>query len=195
MGDMALRAAKAVDYVSAGTIEFLLDKDGRFYFIEMNTRIQVEHPITELITGVDLIKEQIKIAYGEKLDISQEDIRINGHAIECRINAEDPDTNFRPCPGCIEGYFAPGGYGIRVDTHIYDGYIIPPTYDSMVAKLIVWGRDRNEAINRMKRALDEMVIIGIKTNIEFQKLILNNDKYLNNNIDTSFIEKVIFSDN
>lgn len=195
MGDMALKAAKAVNYVSAGTIEFLLDKDDRFYFIEMNTRIQVEHPITELITGVDLIKEQIKIAYGEKLDISQEDIRINGHAIECRINAEDPDANFRPCPGSIEGYFAPGGYGIRVDTHIYDGYIIPPTYDSMVAKLIVWGRDRNEAINRMKRALDEMVIIGIKTNIEFQKLILNNDKYLNNNIDTSFIEKVIFSDN
>ena len=195
IGEMALKAAKAVNYISAGTVEFLLDKHNNFYFIEMNTRIQVEHPITELITGIDLIKEQIKIAYGEKLEIRQEDVIIKGHAIECRINAEDPDANFRPCPGKIEGYFTPGGYGIRVDTHIYDDYVIPPTYDSMVAKLIAWGQNREEAINRMKRALDEMVIIGIKTNIEFQKLILNHEEYLNNNIDTSFIEKVIFKGN
>lgn len=195
IGEMALKAAKAVNYISAGTVEFLLDKHNNFYFIEMNTRIQVEHPITELITGIDLIKEQIKIAYGEKLEIRQEDVIIKGHAIECRINAEDPDANFRPCPGKVEGYFTPGGYGIRVDTHIYDDYVIPPTYDSMVAKLIAWGQNREEAINRMKRALDEMVIIGIKTNIEFQKLILNHEEYLNNNIDTSFIEKVIFKEN
>lgn len=195
IGEMALKAAKAINYISAGTVEFLLDKHNNFYFIEMNTRIQVEHPITELITGIDLIKEQIKIAYGEKLEIRQEDVIIKGHAIECRINAEDPDANFRPCPGKIEGYFIPGGYGIRVDTHIYDDYVIPPTYDSMVAKLIAWGQNREEAINRMKRALDEMVIIGIKTNIEFQKLILNHEEYLNNNIDTSFIEKVIFKGN
>ena len=192
MGEMALRAAKAVNYVSAGTIEFLLDKYNNFYFIEMNTRIQVEHPVTELITGVDLIKEQIKIAYGEKLEITQQDVKINGHAIECRINAEDPDNNFRPNPGVIEGYFVPGGYGVRVDSHIYSGYKIPPTYDSMIGKLIVWGKNRNEAIDRMKRALDEMTITGIKTNVDFQKQILNNEKFLINQINTSFIEKEIF---
>lgn len=194
IGEMALKAARSVDYVSAGTIEFLLDKDNNFYFIEMNTRIQVEHPITELITGVDLIREQIKIAYGEKMDISQDDIKINGHAIECRINAEDPSENFRPSPGRIERYFAPGGYGIRIDSHIYDDYTIPPTYDSMIGKVIAWGKDRDEAINRMKRALDEMVIIGISTNIEFQKQILNNEEFVKNKIDTSFIEKVIFNE-
>ncbi len=192
MGEMALRAAKAVNYVSAGTIEFLLDKYNNFYFIEMNTRIQVEHPVTELITGVDLIKEQIKIAYGEKLEINQRDVKINGHAIECRINAEDPDNNFRPNPGVIEGYFVPGGYGVRVDSHIYSGYKIPPTYDSMIGKLIVWGKDRSEAIDRMKRALDEMTITGIKTNIDFQTQILNNEKFLTNQVDTSFIEREIF---
>lgn len=195
MGEVALRAARAVNYVSAGTIEFLLDKDKNFYFIEMNTRIQVEHPITEQITGVDLIKEQIKIAYGEKLDLVQDDIRINGHSIECRINAEDPEKNFMPSPGKIERYFAPGGYGIRVDSHIYEDYIIPPNYDSMIGKLIVWGANRNEAINRMKRALDELVIIGIKTNVDFQKEILNNEEFIQNKIDTSFIEKVLFSEN
>lgn len=194
IGEVALKAARSVDYVSAGTIEFLLDKDNNFYFIEMNTRIQVEHPITELITGVDLIREQIKIAYGEKMDISQDDIKINGHAIECRINAEDPSENFRPSPGRIERYFAPGGYGIRIDSHIYDDYTIPPTYDSMIGKVIAWGKDRDEAINRMKRALDEMVIIGISTNIEFQKQILNNEEFVKNKIDTSFIEKVIFNE-
>ncbi|NLY86328.1 MAG: acetyl-CoA carboxylase biotin carboxylase subunit, partial [Tissierellia bacterium] len=165
------------------------------YFIEMNTRIQVEHPVTELITGVDLIKEQIKIAYGEKLNLLQEDIRINGHSIECRINAEDPEKNFMPSPGKILKYFPPGGYGIRVDSHIYEDYIIPPNYDSMIGKVIVWGANRNEAINRMKRALDELVIIGIKTNVDFQKEILNNEKFIQNKVDTSFIEKVLFSEN
>ena len=191
MGKAALKAAKAVNYVSAGTIEFLLDKDNSFYFIEMNTRIQVEHPVTEWITGVDLIEQQIRIAYGERLNMLQEYIRINGHAIECRINAEDPSKNFRPCPGKIEEYFCPGGYGIRVDSHIYNGYIIPPNYDSMIGKIIAWGKDRNEAINRMNRALDEMIIIGIDTNIEFQKRILNDEKFLKNNIDTSFIGNII----
>ncbi len=193
MGEIALRAARAVNYVSAGTIEFLLDKDNNFYFIEMNTRIQVEHPVTELITGVDLIKEQIKIGYGEKLDITQEQVKINGHAIECRINAEDPKEKFRPSPGQIEGYFAPGGYCVRLDSHIYSGYPIPPTYDSMIGKLIVWGKDRDEAINRMNRALDEMVVTGVKTNIEFQKEILNNERFLANKIYTSFIEREIFN--
>ena len=193
MGEMALRAAKAVDYVNAGTVEFLLDKYNNFYFIEMNTRIQVEHPITEMITGVDLIKEQINIAYGKKLDICQEDININGHSIECRINAEDVNNNFRPSPGEIEGYFSPGGYGVRIDSHIYDGYTIPPTYDSMIGKLIVWGKNRYEAINRMKRVLDEIVITGINTNINFHKEILNNESYLNNKIDTSFLDRQILN--
>lgn len=192
MGDAALKAAKAVNYVNAGTIEFLLDKHGDFYFIEMNTRIQVEHPITEAVTGVDLIKAQIKIAYGEKLDFKQEDLRINGHAIECRINAEDPSKNFRPSPGEIEDLFIPGGYGIRMDSHIYSGYVIPPTYDSMIGKLIIWGRDRTEAIARTKRALDELVITGIKTNVEFQRQILNNELFVENKtVDTSFIEREI----
>ncbi|WP_053957634.1 acetyl-CoA carboxylase biotin carboxylase subunit [Inediibacterium massiliense] len=189
MGDMAIKAAKAVEYVSAGTIEFLLDKHKNYYFIEMNTRIQVEHPITEYITGIDLIKEQIKIADGEKLTFTQEDIKINGHAIECRINAEDTNNNFAPSPGVITDYFIPGGNGIRMDSHIYSGYKIPSTYDSMIGKLIVWGKDRQEAICRMKRALDETVILGIHTNIDFQRKILNHEKFLKNEIDTSFIGK------
>lgn len=193
MGQMALRAAKAVGYVNAGTIEFLLDKHHNFYFIEMNTRIQVEHPIMEMVTGIDLIREQIKIAYGEKLNRTQEEIKIQGHAIECRINAENPLENFRPCPGEIEGYLSPGGYQVRLDSHIYSGYTVPPTYDSMIGKLIVWGKDRTEAIQRMKRALDETVVTGILTNIDFQKTILNNDKFLINHIDTSFIEREILS--
>ncbi|HZJ98476.1 MAG TPA: acetyl-CoA carboxylase biotin carboxylase subunit [Tissierellaceae bacterium] len=192
IGQEALKAAKAVNYVNAGTIEFLLDRHNNFYFMEMNTRIQVEHPITEQITGVDIVKEQIKIAYGEKLDISQDDIIITGHAIECRINAEDPDKDFRPNPGRIDTYFAPGGYGVRIDSHIYSDYTIPPTYDSMIGKVIVWGQDRNEAIDRMKRALDEMIILGINTNIDFQKQILCNENFIKNKIDTSFIEKEIF---
>lgn len=194
MGDTALRAAKHVGYESVGTIEFLLDKDNNFYFIEMNTRIQVEHTITEEIVELDLIEEQIRVAFGEELKFTQEDIKINGHAIECRINAEDPEHNFRPSPGKIEKYFAPGGYGVRVDSHIYNDYTIPPTYDSMIGKIITWGKTREEAINRMKRALDEMVVLGIKTNIEFQKTILNNEKFIENSIDTSFIEKEIFTE-
>lgn len=191
IGEMAVNAAKAVNYISAGTIEFLLDKHNNYYFIEMNTRIQVEHPVTELITGIDLIKEQIKIAWGEKLEFTQEDIRLYGHAIECRINAEDPNDNFAPSPGTIKDYFVPGGNGVRIDSHIYSQYKIPPTYDSMIGKLIVWGRNRNEAIMRMNRALNEMIITGIKTNIDFQSEILNNEKFLKNEIDTSFIEKQI----
>lgn len=191
MGEMAVNAAKAVNYISAGTIEFLLDKHNNYYFIEMNTRIQVEHPVTELITGIDLIKEQIKIARGEKLEFIQKDIRLYGHAIECRINAEDANNNFAPSPGTINDYFVPGGNGVRIDSHIYSQYKIPPTYDSMIGKLIVWGRNRNEAIMRMNRALNEMIITGIKTNIDFQREILNNEKFLKNEIDTSFIEKQI----
>ena len=191
MGDAALKAARSVNYVNAGTIEFLLDKSGEFYFIEMNTRIQVEHPITEAVTGVDLIKEQIRIAAGLKLDFKQEDLRINGHAIECRINAEDPSKNFRPSPGTIEDLFIPGGYGVRMDSHVYSGYVIPPTYDSMIGKLIIWARTRDEAIDRTKRALDELVITGIKNNIEFQRVILNNELFVQNVVDTSFIEREI----
>ncbi|EOD00986.1 acetyl-CoA carboxylase biotin carboxylase subunit [Caldisalinibacter kiritimatiensis] len=193
MGEAALKAAKAVNYVNAGTIEFLLDKYNNFYFIEMNTRIQVEHPVTELITNVDLIKEQIKIAAGEKLQFTQKDVKFNGHAIECRINAEDIINNFRPSPGLVEEYFAPGGNGVRIDSHLYSGYNIPATYDSMIGKLIVWGKDRNEALNRMKRALDETVILGIETNLEFHRQILNNEKFINNKINTSFIEKEIMN--
>jgi acetyl-CoA carboxylase biotin carboxylase subunit len=191
MGEAAVKAAKAVGYINAGTVEFLLDKYNNFYFIEMNTRIQVEHPVTELITNIDLIKEQIRIAAGEKLKFTQQDIIINGHAIECRINAEDVSNKFRPSPGVVEDYFAPGGNGVRIDSHLYSGYTIPPTYDSMIGKLIVWGKDRSEAINRMKRALEETVITGVKTNIDFHKAILNNKKFIDNQINTSFLEREI----
>ncbi len=189
IGEVALKTARAIDYTNAGTVEFLLDGYNNFYFIEMNTRIQVEHTVTEMVTGIDLIKEQIKIAYGERLNISQDEIEINGHSIECRINAEDPGNGFRPCPGEIDGYFVPGGCGIRVDSHIYSGYTIPPTYDSMIGKLAVWGKDRDEAVNRMKRALDEMFITGVNTNIEFQKQILGSRGFLENKIDTLFVER------
>ena len=193
MGKAAIKAGKAVNYLGAGTIEFLLDKDHKFYFIEMNTRVQVEHPITEMITGVDIIKKQIEIAFGKKLDIRQEDVIIKGHSIECRINAEDPANDFRPSPGKIQEYFSPGGYGVRIDSHIYNGYTIPSHYDSMIGKLIVWANNREEAISKMNRALDEMVIIGINTNIDFQKEILNNKNFIENKIDTSFIESEILN--
>lgn len=189
MGEMAVRAARAVNYVSAGTIEFLLDKYHNYYFIEMNTRIQVEHPVTEFVTGIDLIKEQIRIAWGEELGLKQEDIKINGHAIECRINAEDVSNNFAPSPGTVEDYLVPGGNGVRIDTHIYSGYRIPSTYDSMIGKLIAWGKNRDEAIERLKRALNELIITGINTNMDFHSKILCNKKFLENQIDTSFIEK------
>ncbi len=189
--EAAVRAAKAVNYTSAGTIEFMLDDDGSFYFMEMNTRIQVEHTVTEMVTGIDLIKEQIKIAAGEKLSFSQDDIKLDGCAIECRINAEDPDNNFMPFPGKIENLHFPGGRGIRIDSHVYSGYSIPPFYDSMIAKLISHGKDRKEAIKVMQRALDEFVISPIKTTIPFHKIVFDNPKFLRGKYYTDFVEKLL----
>ncbi|AWI07444.1 acetyl-CoA carboxylase biotin carboxylase subunit [Clostridium drakei] len=193
MGETAVRAAKTVKYNSAGTIEFLLDKNMDFYFMEMNTRIQVEHPITEMVTGVDLIKEQIKIAAGEPLSFSQEDIEIKGHAIECRINAEDTSRNFMPSPGKIEGLYLPGGFNVRIDSAVYSGYKIPPYYDSMIAKLIVYGKDREEAIWKMRRALGEFIIEGVKTNIDFQFELINDENFIKGTYDTRFIENKVKS--
>ena len=187
MGIAAVNAAKAVNYINAGTIEFLLDKHGDFYFMEMNTRIQVEHPVTEMITNVDIVKEQLNIANGKELSLSQDDIVIEGHAIECRINAENPNKGFAPCPGKINFLNIPGGNGIRVDTAVYNGYSIPPTYDSMIAKLIAHGKTREEAIRKMLRALDEFVIDGVDNNIDFQISILNTELFRLGNYDTSFI--------
>jgi acetyl-CoA carboxylase biotin carboxylase subunit len=189
IGEAAVRAARAVNYTSAGTIEFLFDKQGNFYFMEMNTRVQVEHPVTELITSVDIIKEQISIAAGEKLQIKQADVRYNGHAIECRINAEDHERNFMPCPGTIRAYHAPGGPGIRIDSHVFSGYVIQPYYDSLIAKLLAWGKDRNEAIQRMIRALDEYVIDGIATTIPFHQKVLHNEAFRRGEFSTKFIEE------
>lgn len=190
--DSAVKAAKAAGYENAGTIEFLYDEDSdKYYFMEMNTRVQVEHPITEMVTGVDIVKEQIRIAAGEKLSYTQNDIKINGHAIECRINAEDPSRNFAPCPGTIDYLLMPsGGLGLRVDSAIYQGYEIPPYYDSMLAKVIAHGRDRDEAIAKMKRALYEFVIEGVDTNIEYQNKILNNKQFEKCQYNTSFLEHV-----
>lgn len=189
MGEIAVKAAKAIDYKNAGTIEFLLDKYNHYYFMEMNTRIQVEHGITELVTGIDLVKEQIRIASGEELPFKQEDIKIQGHAIECRINAENPEKGFMPCPGKIKYFNAPGGPGVRLDTAVYQGYAIPPNYDSMIGKLMVYGKDRNEAISKMERALGEFIIDGVDTNIDFQYDLINNPKFISGKYDTSFIEK------
>ncbi|MBU3181518.1 acetyl-CoA carboxylase biotin carboxylase subunit [Clostridium psychrophilum] len=189
MGSVAVKAAKSINYKNAGTIEFLLDKYGKYYFMEMNTRIQVEHPITEMITGIDLVKAQIRIASGQVLPYNQEDIKIQGHAIECRINAENPDKNFMPCPGVIKSLHIPGGYGIRVDSAVYQGYKIPPTYDSMIGKLIVHGKNRDEAIRKMRRALGEFIIEGVDTNIDFQFKIVNNKNFIKGDFDTSFISK------
>jgi acetyl-CoA carboxylase biotin carboxylase subunit len=189
MGDAAVRAAKAVGYVNAGTIEFLLDRSGEFYFMEMNTRIQVEHPVTEMVTGVDLIKEQIRIAAGLPLSISQEDIHIQGHAIECRINAEDPSRNFMPCPGTIENIHLPGGNGVRVETALYQGYKIPSNYDSMIIKLIVHDRNRRNAIKKMQSALGELVVEGVTTNLDFQYEILNDPDFQSGRINTHFIQE------
>ena len=187
MGEAAVRAAKAAGYRNAGTIEFLLEKSGAFYFMEMNTRIQVEHPVTEWVTGVDLIKEQIRIADGQKLGMKQKEVRISGHAIECRINAENPMKNFRPSPGTITDVHFPGGEGIRVDTAVYTGYQVPPCYDSMLAKLIVHGDSREEAIHKMKSALGEVIIKGIETNIDYQYSILNHPDFISGNIDVEFV--------
>jgi acetyl-CoA carboxylase biotin carboxylase subunit len=188
MGNCAVAAAKAVNYSSVGTVEFLLDSDGKFYFMEMNTRVQVEHPVTEMVTGVDIIKEQILAAAGERLRFTQDDIKITGHAIECRINAEDPEK-FTPCPGRIDGYHTPGGLGVRVDSAVYDQYKVLPHYDSMIAKLIVHAETREEAIRRMDRALEEYIIEGIKTTIPFHRKVMNNKDFIEGNIDTGFLER------
>lgn len=189
MGAIAVKAVKEVGYTNVGTIEFLVDKNKEFYFMEMNTRIQVEHPVTEMVTGLDLIKEQIRIASGEKMKYRQRDINFNGHSLEARINAENPYKNFMPSPGTIEELHLPGGNGIRVDTAVYSGYKVPQNYDSMIAKVIVHGKDRNESIAKMKSALSEFVISGIETNIDFLLKILDNENFVNNEYDTSFIEK------
>lgn len=192
MGEAAIKAAKAAKYYSAGTIEFLLDKDGEhFYFMEMNTRIQVEHPITEMRTGIDLVKTQIKIATGEELKIKQKDVEFKGHSIECRLNAENPSKKFMPCPGLIKGLHFPGGNGVRIDSAIYEGYTIPSNYDSMIAKLITFGVNRNEAISKMKRVLEELVVEGIQTNQDFLFEIIKNPNFIRGNFDTSFIEEEI----
>ena len=193
MGHAAVTAAKAAGYVNAGTIEFLLEPDGKFWFMEMNTRIQVEHPVTEWVTGIDLVKEQLKIASGMPLEISQEDVRIQGHAIECRINAENPQKNFRPSPGTIQGAHFPGGNGIRVDTCVYNGCKIPPYYDSMLAKLIVHAGNRKEAIAKMQSALGEVIIDGIDTNIDYQYEILKDEDYQSGNFDTGFLASHIIA--
>lgn len=190
MGDAAVRAAKAVDYVGAGTIEFIFDRTSdQFFFMEMNTRIQVEHPVTEMVTGVDLIKEQIKIANGEKLSLKQEEIKFEGWSIECRINAENPFKNFMPSAGTIDMYLPPGGFGVRVDSAAYPGYTIPPYYDSMIAKLITYGPTREEAITRMKRALDEFIIEGVDTTIPFHRLIMDHEVFVKGDFNTNFLEE------
>lgn len=187
LGDAAVRLAKTVNYESAGTIEFIVDKDENYYFIEMNTRIQVEHPVTEMVTGIDIVKEQITIAYDNELSYKQEDIKIKGHAIECRINAEDSENDFRPSPGLIRNLIIPGGPGVRNDTHIYNNYIVPPYYDSMLLKLIVCAPTRREAIRKMRVSLEQLMIDGIKTNIEFQYLIMHNTDFVRGVYTTKFI--------
>jgi acetyl-CoA carboxylase, biotin carboxylase subunit len=188
MGRVAVLAAQTVKYHGAGTVEFLLDKYGEFYFMEMNTRIQVEHPVTELVTGIDLIKEQIKVASGYPLAFRQDDVKINGWAIECRINAENPARNFMPSPGTVKTYQPPGGFGVRIDSAVYPGYEISPFYDSMIAKVIVWGKNRQEAIQRMKRALDEFVIEGVQTTIPFHQKLLEHEVFIKGEFNTGFLE-------
>ena len=189
MGVAAKKLVKAAGYTNAGTVEFIVDKDFNFYFIEVNTRIQVEHPVTEMVTGVDLIKEQIRLARGERLGMTQDDIKTKGVAIECRINAEDPADNFRPCPGKIGQFRAPGGYGVRLDTHAYAGYTGPPNYDSMIAKLIVYQETREEASNCMRRCLDEFVIEGISTTIPLAQEIFKHLNFVAGKVNTGFIEE------
>lgn len=193
MGAAAVLAAKSINYVGAGTVEFLLDQSGAFYFMEMNTRIQVEHPVTEMITGIDLIAEQIRIAQGEKLSFTQDQIQLRGHAIECRVNAEDPDHNFRPSPGRISGYLPPSGPGVRMDSHVYTDYEIPPYYDSLIGKLIVWASDRPSAIRRMKRALRECAVTGLPTTINFHQKILETPEFQRGEIYTNFVDKVMMT--
>jgi pyruvate carboxylase subunit A len=188
MGEIAANAARFVGYEGAGTMEFLFS-GGRFYFLEVNARVQVEHPVTEMVTGIDIVKEQIRIASGLPISIRQEEVRMNGSAIECRINAEDPLNDFAPSPGKLKGYHSPGGTGIRVDSGVYAHYTIPPFYDPMISKLIVWGRDRNEAIIRMRRALYEYMIVGIKTNIPFHKAVMENPRFVRGELGTHFIDR------
>ena len=189
MGKAAVKAAEAAEYENAGTIEFLVDAKGNYYFIEMNTRIQVEHPVTEEVTGIDLIKQQIRVANGEKLDFDQSDITFDKHAIECRINAEDPARNFIPSPGTIGLYYAPGGHGVRVDSHAYSGYQIPPYYDSMIGKLITYGSNRKTALERMYRALSEYLIRGIKTTIPLQRAIMSDPVFIEGKATTAYMEE------
>jgi acetyl-CoA carboxylase biotin carboxylase subunit len=195
MGEAALMAVRAVDYVNAGTVEFLLDTDGSFFFMEMNTRVQVEHPVTEQVTGVDIIKEQIRIAAGQPMKHArQEDVELRGHAIEFRINAEDPAHGFRPHPGKIEVFNPPGGFGVRVDSHLYSGYTVPPHYDSLIAKLVVWGETRAEAIDRARRALDEFIIIGIPTTLPFHQFVVEEEHFRRGEVYTDYVEKHVPAD-
>ena len=194
MGEAAVAAAKTIGYEGAGTVEFLLDASGEFYFMEMNTRIQVEHPVTEVVTGVDLIAQQLKIAAGETLELKQENIKLHGHAIECRINAEDPRHGFRPAPGTISGWLPPGGPGIRIDSHVYTGYDIPPFYDSLIGKLIVWAEDRPAALLRLRRALSECAVIGVPTTIDFHLSLLDRPEFQNAQVHTKFVEQEMLSD-
>jgi acetyl-CoA carboxylase biotin carboxylase subunit len=189
MGETAVAAARHIGYEGAGTVEFLVDRNGGFYFMEMNTRIQVEHPVTEMVTGIDLIAEQLRIAGGAPISMRQEDIRLCGHAIECRINAEDPRHNFRPAPGRITGWLPPGGPGVRVDSHVYTGYEIPPFYDSLIGKLIVWGVDRDHALRRLRRALSECAITGIPTTIDFHLALLDRPEFQRGEVYTKFVEQ------
>ncbi|MDC0260790.1 acetyl-CoA carboxylase biotin carboxylase subunit [Synechococcus sp. AH-551-N17] len=189
MGDAAVAAARSINYEGAGTVEFLLDRNGGFYFMEMNTRIQVEHPVTEMVTGIDLIAEQLRIAGGEPISVRQEDIQMNGHAIECRINAEDAQHNFRPAPGRITGWLPPGGPGVRVDSHVYTGYDIPPFYDSLIGKLIIWAPNRPAALARMKRALNECAITGIPTTVDFHLRMLDRPEFQRGDVHTKFVEE------
>ena len=191
VGAMAVKGAASIGYDSAGTIEFLMDVDGSFYFMEMNTRIQVEHPVTEEVTGLDLVKEQIRVAAGEPLPLRQDEVELRGHAIECRINAEDFEAGFRPSPGTITYSYKPGGPGVRVDSHIYVGYAVPPYYDSMIGKLIAFGKNRPEALRRMEIALEEMIVEGVKTTIPFHLLALRAEAFQKGDIDTHFVEHLL----
>jgi acetyl-CoA carboxylase biotin carboxylase subunit len=189
MGDAAVRIAEGVNYVGAGTVEFLVDEDRNFYFMEMNTRIQVEHPVTEMVTNFDLVKEQIRVLAGEPLSLVWRGGRLRGHAIECRVNAEDPARNFMPCPGKVTTYHPPGGPGIRVDTHIYAGYLVPPFYDSLLAKVIAHGKDRSEALTRMSQALDSFIVEGVTTTIPFLKKVIDHPDFVSGQVDTKFLER------
>jgi acetyl-CoA carboxylase biotin carboxylase subunit len=190
IGRAALAGTRAIQYAGVGTMEFLLDETGEYYFMEMNTRLQVEHPVTEMVTGLDLVGEQIRAAAGEPLPIKQEDVRLRGHSIECRINAEDPDHNFRPSPGTVEFLHLPGGPGVRTETHLYQGYRIPTQYDSMIGKIIVWSEDRPKAIARMRGALEELVVEGIKTTVPFHLRVLSHPAFQAGDVNTHFIERM-----